>query len=80
MVRRAVKHPSGPTCVSYDSATMTDRLIEHWAPIFIVKPIDLSRAQACIEQHVPLLEFSKVEPSSPALLRRVANKVHHSEP
>eukprot|EP00959_Pyramimonas_sp_CCMP1952_P069257 1445450-Pyramimonas_sp.AAC.2 len=59
---------------------MTDRLIEHRAPIFTAKPIDLSRAQAYIEQHVPQLDFSQVEPPSPALLRRVANKMHYSEP
>eukprot|EP00959_Pyramimonas_sp_CCMP1952_P229492 4798325-Pyramimonas_sp.AAC.1 len=80
MVLRAVKHPSGPTCVSSDSETMADRLIEHWAPVFTAKPIDLSRAQAYIEQHVPQLDFSKGEPPSPALLRRVANKMHFTEP
>eukprot|EP00959_Pyramimonas_sp_CCMP1952_P085661 1791738-Pyramimonas_sp.AAC.1 len=77
---RAVKHPSDPTCISHDSATMTDRLMEHWAPIFSAKPIDLNRAQAYIEQHVPILDLSKVAPPSPALLRRVANKMHRSEP
>eukprot|EP00959_Pyramimonas_sp_CCMP1952_P105413 2203735-Pyramimonas_sp.AAC.1 len=59
---------------------MTNRLIEHWAPIFEAKPIDLCLAQAYIEQHVPLLDFSKVEPPSPALLRRIANNMHYSEP
>eukprot|EP00959_Pyramimonas_sp_CCMP1952_P403880 8463126-Pyramimonas_sp.AAC.1 len=59
---------------------MTDRLIEHWAPIFKSKPIDLCQAQAYIEQHVPLLDFTRVDPPSPALLRRVVNKMHYSEP
>eukprot|EP00959_Pyramimonas_sp_CCMP1952_P080154 1675623-Pyramimonas_sp.AAC.1 len=59
---------------------MTDRLIEHRAPIFTAKPIDLSRAQSYIEQHAPRLDFSKVEHPSPALLRRVANGMRNSEP
>eukprot|EP00959_Pyramimonas_sp_CCMP1952_P266885 5579643-Pyramimonas_sp.AAC.1 len=59
---------------------MTERLIEHRAPVFCAKPVDADLAQSSMEQHVPALDFPKVAPPSPALLRRVALKMRCSEP
>ncbi|CAK0828297.1 unnamed protein product [Prorocentrum cordatum] len=72
--------PSDPTCAISDASIMTEGLIEHWAPIFRAKPIDLTVAQQYIARHFPALGISRVEPPSPAPLRRAAQKMHHSEP